>query len=267
MLSGYSTIPVAPAAFNFGMTSRTTASSRIVFTATQFGSLKCEIVGKFNAGNSATIASSFSFGAFIISPTRPCAAIAAFSISEMFSIFCRFQPSTQAVLFDAANLTPGDHTLQIVVDGTHATGSTGTFVSVDAIDLPPAPVSGGAVYPTVPQQPGTAITLNGRDSHILPADLKIGQQQLQYSTSELMTDATIAGSDIAVLYGDKGTDGETVLRYATQPSVQSSGGTVSAQLLDAHTVSLTFSNLSFANDFGSFTAQISAVVRYTREVL
>ena len=38
------------------------------------------------------------------------------------------------------------------------------------------------------------------------------------------------------------------------------GGTVSVQLLDAHTVSLTFGNLSFADDFGSFTTQISAAV-------
>lgn len=37
-----------------------------------------------------------------------------------------------------------------------------------------------------------------------------------------------------------------------------SGGTVSVQLLDAHTVGLSFSNLSFSDDFGSFTAQISA---------
>ncbi len=38
------------------------------------------------------------------------------------------------------------------------------------------------------------------------------------------------------------------------------GGTVSVQLLDAHTIGLTFSNLSFADDFGSFTTQISAAV-------
>src|SRR5579884_2259417 len=41
-----------------------------------------------------------------------------------------------------------------------------------------------------------------------------------------MTAETIGSRDIAVLYGDQGTDGETVLRYASQPTVQSSGGAV-----------------------------------------
>ena len=45
----------------------------------------------------------------------------------------------------------------------------------------------GPTYPIVPQQPGTAITLNGRDSDIIVADYKLGDSQLQYSTSELMT--------------------------------------------------------------------------------
>ena len=35
-----------------------------------------------------------------------------------------------------------------------------------------------------------------------------------------MTNATIGDRDVAVLYGDKGSDGETVLRYAAQPTVQ-----------------------------------------------
>lgn len=62
----------------------------------------------------------------------------------------------------------------------------------------------------VPQQPGTAITLDGRDSHIIVANYRLGDSQLQYSTSEIMTDATIAGRDVAVLYGDPSSDGETV---------------------------------------------------------
>ena len=76
------------------------------------------------------------------------------------------------------------------------------------------PATTQATYPVVPQQPGTAITLNGRDSKIIVANYKLGGNQLQYSTSEIMTNATIAGRDVAVLYGDQGTDGETVLRYA-----------------------------------------------------
>jgi beta-galactosidase GanA len=142
--------------------------------------------------------------------------------------------AAQAVLYQATGLTAGPHTLKIVVTGTHAAGSTDNFVSVDAIDLQPAVATTDAVYPTVPQQPGTAITLNGRDSDIIVADAKLGATQLQYSTSELLTQAAIGPRDVAVLYGDPGTDGETVLRFASRPAVQVTGGPV-AQTWDATT--------------------------------
>jgi beta-galactosidase GanA len=133
---------------------------------------------------------------------------------------------SQAVLFQRTGLTDGPHTLKIMVDGTHTSGSTDNFVSIDAIDLPTAEQTSNPTYPVVPQEPDTAITLNGRDSHIIVANYKLGESQLQYSTSEIMTNATIGGRDVAVLYGDKDTDGETVLRYASQPTVQTSGGSV-----------------------------------------
>ncbi len=131
----------------------------------------------------------------------------------------------QAVLFQQSGLTDGPHTLKIVVDGTHSAASTDNYVSIDAIDVPTA-AAANPTYPVVPQQPGTAITLDGRDSHIIVANDKLGASQLQYSTSELMTDATIGGRDVAVLYGDPGSDGETVLRYASKPTVQVTGGDV-----------------------------------------
>ncbi len=132
----------------------------------------------------------------------------------------------QAVLFSKTGLTDGSHTLKIVVDGTHSSGSTDNFVSIDAIDLPTGTAAENPTYPVVPQQPGTAITLNGRDSHIIVANYKLGESQLQYSTSEIMTNATIDNRDVAVLYGDQGSDGETVLNYASRPTVQASGGAV-----------------------------------------
>ncbi len=133
--------------------------------------------------------------------------------------------SDQAVLFSKTGLSSGTHTLNIVVDGTHSSASTDNYVSIDAIDVPTAPQT-SPTYPVVPQQPGTAITLDGRDSHIIVANYKLGDSQLQYSTSEIMTEATIAGRDIAVLYGDPGSDGETVLHYVSKPQVQASGGSV-----------------------------------------
>jgi beta-galactosidase GanA len=132
----------------------------------------------------------------------------------------------QAVIFQKSGLADGPHTLKIVVTGSHSSGSTDNFVSIDAIDLPTGAATANPTYPVVPQQPGTAITLAGRDSHIIVADYRLGDSQLQYSTSEIMTDATIGGRDVAVLYGDKDTDGETVLRYKSRPTVTSTGGDV-----------------------------------------
>src|SRR6266566_1809186 len=132
----------------------------------------------------------------------------------------------QAVLYSNSGLTDGPHTLKIVVDGTHASGSTDNFVSIDAIDLPLPGQASNPPYPVVPQQPGTAITLNGRDSHIIVANYRLGDSQLQYSTSEIMTNAAIGNRDVAVLYGNQGSDGETVLNYATQPTVHATGGAV-----------------------------------------
>jgi len=132
----------------------------------------------------------------------------------------------QAVIFEKTGLADGSHVLKIVVDGTHSSGSTDNYVSIDAIDLPTGGQTSEPTYPVVPQQPDTAITLDGRDSHVLVANYRLGDSQLQYSTSEIMTQATIGSRDVAVLYGDQDSDGETVLHYAAKPTVTSSGGAV-----------------------------------------
>ncbi|WP_030938218.1 beta-galactosidase [Streptomyces sp. NRRL S-646] len=131
----------------------------------------------------------------------------------------------QAVIFQKTGLTPGAHTLKIVVDGNHSSGSTDNYVAIDAIDVPTGTAAAEPTYPVVPQQPGTAITLDGRDSHVIVANYRLGNAQLQYSTSEIMTSAAIGNRDVAVLYGDPGSDGETVLRYSSEPTVTTSGGT------------------------------------------
>ncbi|AGL16766.1 beta-galactosidase [Actinoplanes sp. N902-109] len=128
--------------------------------------------------------------------------------------------AAQAVLFQATGLADGPHTLRIVVTGTHAAGSTDDFVAVDAIDLSPAATPAEPVYPSVPQKPGTAITLNGRESKLIVAGIALGGTQLRYSTSELLTQAGIGARDVAVLYGDPGTDGETVLHAEARPVVR-----------------------------------------------
>ncbi|WP_433887513.1 beta-galactosidase [Streptomyces sp. CA-111067] len=133
----------------------------------------------------------------------------------------------QYVAYQASGLPAGPHTLKIVATGSGNSAATGQFVTIDAIDVTTGAGSTAPVY-TVPQQPGTSIGLNGRQSKIIVADYDLGGNQLQYSTSEIMTDATIGGRDIAVLYGDHGSDGETVLHYAKQPKVTATGGAVTS---------------------------------------
>ncbi|SEO32161.1 beta-galactosidase [Actinacidiphila rubida] len=133
----------------------------------------------------------------------------------------------QYVAYQASGLASGAHTLKIVATGAKNPSSTGTFVTIDAIDVATGSASTAPVY-TIPQQPGTSIGLNGRESKIIVAGYDLGGNHLQYSTSEIMTDATIGGRDVAVLYGDHGSDGETVLKYATRPTVTATGGTVAS---------------------------------------
>ncbi|MDO1527598.1 beta-galactosidase [Fulvimonas sp. R45] len=71
----------------------------------------------------------------------------------------------------------------------------------------------------VPQQAGTSIAIDGRESKLLLADYAIGATRMIYSTSELMTDATTGDRDVAVLYGRHGSDGETLLGFAARPKV------------------------------------------------
>ena len=124
----------------------------------------------------------------------------------------------QQVQYTASGLSDTAHTLKIVVSGQKNPASSGTFVSIDAIDIPTA-AQAADVYPTVPQAPGTAITLQGRDARLLLANDQFAGEQLQYSTSELADQATIGDQAVALFYGPQGTDGETVLRYGTRPSV------------------------------------------------
>ncbi|WP_370962954.1 beta-galactosidase [Amycolatopsis sp. cg9] len=127
----------------------------------------------------------------------------------------------QVTGYQVRDLPAGAHTLKIAVTGQKNVKATGPFVVVDAVDL----LAGSAdYYPVVPQQPGTGTTLNGRQSKILVAGYDFGQTRMQYSTSEIMTSAAIGGRDVAVLYGDHGGPGETVLRFAKQPAVQVLGG-------------------------------------------
>jgi beta-galactosidase GanA len=140
-----------------------------------------------------------------------------------------YSPATnfQQVEYSASGLADTTHTLTITVSGQKNPASGGTYVSVDAINLPTV-AQAADYYPVVPQAPGTSITLQGRDARLLVANDAFAGQQLVYSTSELMTQAQIGGQALALLYGPTGTDGETVLRYGSQPTVTVLTGTVAS---------------------------------------
>jgi beta-galactosidase GanA len=131
----------------------------------------------------------------------------------------------QQVLFSQTGLAAGSHTLEIVVTGTQNPASSADTVVIDAINVPTA-AQQAEFFPVIPQQPGTSITLDGRDSRLLTANYDFAGQDLVYSTSELDTQADIGGRAVALFYDPAGTDGETVLQYSTEPTVSVLAGTV-----------------------------------------
>ena len=72
-------------------------------------------------------------------------------------------------------------------------------------------------------QAGT-LRLNGFDAKLLIAAHDLGAHRLVYSTSELQTRIKDAAGDLALFYGRKGEDGEMVLRFASQPTVEATEG-------------------------------------------
>jgi beta-galactosidase GanA len=130
-------------------------------------------------------------------------------------------PLSSTAIQDKARVNPDDGTQFHVLRHVDST-STATDSTTMSLDLGAA-----GSYPRVPYQPGTAITLAGRDSKIIVANYRLGAQQLQYSTSEILTHETIGGRDVAVLYGRDGQAGETMLDYPVRPTVTVLSGTVS----------------------------------------
>lgn len=137
----------------------------------------------------------------------------------------------QKVLFSKRDLTYGEHTVKVVVTGESFEGSTGTFHSIDAVNVY-RDADTGAVIPEgsigwerVPQKPGTAITLHGRDALMLTADTRIGQHALYYTTSQLFgAPLKRRGGIVQYAIGYAGDDGETVLHYDREPKVTAPDG-------------------------------------------
>ncbi|MFZ0377321.1 MAG: beta-galactosidase [Solirubrobacteraceae bacterium] len=138
-----------------------------------------------------------------------------------------YSPGTnfQQVEYSVSGLADSSHTLTIEVSGQKNPASSGTYVSIDAINVPTA-AQATDYYPVVPQT--GSLMLQGRDAKLLLAHDSFDGQQLVYSTSELMTQAQIGNRAVALLYGPARTDGETVLRYTSQPTVKVLTGKVTS---------------------------------------
>ena len=131
----------------------------------------------------------------------------------------------QQVLFSQTGLSAGSHTLTITVTGQQNPASSADTV----VDRRDQRAHRRRSWPTTTRSsrraarsPWTAAT----PGCCWPTTRFGGGEHLVYSTSELMTQATIGGQAIALLYDPAGTDGETVLRYASQPTVTVLSGTV-----------------------------------------
>ncbi len=127
----------------------------------------------------------------------------------------------QQVLFSVSGLSDGTHTLTITVTGTQDPASSSATIVIDAINVPTA-AQLADYFPQVPQT-GT-ITLDGEDSDLLVANYDFGGNDLVYSTSQIASNQVIGGTAVLNLYGDEGSDGETVLNYTSQPTVKVLGG-------------------------------------------
>jgi beta-galactosidase GanA len=127
-------------------------------------------------------------------------------------------PSNTVIHADV-RINPDTRTQLIVLRHNDVTATTDdtTTIGLSTVD---------GSYTRVPQQ--GSIRLRGRDSKMYLAHYSMGAAKLVYSTSELMTHATIGGRDIAVLYGRNGQGGETVLRYASRPTVAVQSGTAAS---------------------------------------
>lgn len=134
----------------------------------------------------------------------------------------------------ADTCTPSEHTVSVTVDGQSFDGSSDTFVSLDAVrqyltaaSLPayPSTQPRSPVSWTIPQKEGTALTLHGRDALLLTADTVIGGHQPYYTTSQLFGASMVTdNATLQYAVGVNGDDGETVLHYSAEPTVEAPEG-------------------------------------------
>lgn len=123
-------------------------------------------------------------------------------------------PTTNPLVIEAVDTNPTTGTHLYLLQ--HTSNSTTTN---DTTTIPIQTADGSYT---------ASVQVNGQQALLLLADYALHNAHVVYSTSELMTDARIGNTDTAVLYGQDGTTGETVLRYASQPTVHVVAGSVTS---------------------------------------
>jgi beta-galactosidase GanA len=117
-------------------------------------------------------------------------------------------PGGRIKLYHNVNPDNGTHLIVAMHDPSSALGDDSFRLTIDTRE---------GRY-TLPRT-GT-LRVNGQDSKLLLAAYDLERQRLVYSTSQLQTTLRQGERDLALLYGRAGEDGETVLRYESQPAVR-----------------------------------------------
>jgi beta-galactosidase GanA len=127
------------------------------------------------------------------------------------------QASTDRIkLYHNVNPDNGAHLIVAVHSPSNALSNDSFRFTIDTADG----------HYTIPRT--GPLRINGQDSKLLLAAYDLGRQRLVYSTSQLQTVLSRDDRDIALLYGRPGEDGETVLRYRSEPEVRVLQGEVAS---------------------------------------
>ena len=127
------------------------------------------------------------------------------------------QPSADDIkLYHNVNPDNGAHLIVAMHNPSSALGESRFSFAIDTADG----------HYTIPRT-GT-LRVDGQDSKLLLAACDLARQRLVYSTSQLQTTLSRGERDVTLFYGRPGEDGETVLRYRSEPSVRVLQGDVTS---------------------------------------
>jgi beta-galactosidase GanA len=128
------------------------------------------------------------------------------------------QPSTGRIkLYHNVNPDSGAHLIVATHDPSSALSDDSFRFTIDTVDG----------HYTLPRT-GT-LRVKGQDAKLLLAAYDLERQRLVYSTSQLQTSLRQGERDVALLYGPAGEEGETVLRYGSEPVVRVLRGDVASR--------------------------------------